>query len=121
VIASNVEVFKQVYGFEPDLVASSSSVAGSNGDDQALLIDPFGQVIDQFGVIGEDGTGTNHDFEDGKALRKSSIVKSSSTYDPSQWLLYNKRGAEGTIHQSLIAPSDYSPGTHPDQVLNNRN
>ena len=114
VIASNVEVFKQVYGFEPDLVASSSSVAGSNGDDQALLIDPFGQVIDQFGVIGEDGTGTNHDFEDGKALRKSSIVKASSTYDPSQWLLYNKRGAEGTIPQSLIAPSDYSPGTHPD-------
>jgi len=78
-------------------------------------------VVDQFGVIGEDGTGTNHDFEDGKALRKPSIVNSSPSFDPSQWLIYNKRGAEGTIEQSLIAPSDYSPGAHPDQVLNKRN
>jgi len=38
-----------------------------------------------------------------------------------QGLIYNKRGAEGTIEQSLIAPSDYSPGAHPDQVLNKRN
>jgi hypothetical protein len=78
-------------------------------------------VVDQFGVIGEDGTGTNHDFEDGEALRKPSIVNSSLSFDPSQWLIYNKRGAEGTIEQSLIALSDYSPGAHPDQVLNKRN
>lgn len=114
VIASNAETFKSVYGFEADLHASTSSVAGSNGDDQAFLIDPFGEIIDSFGVIGEDGTGTSHDFEDGKAVRKNTITTASAVFDSNQWIIYNKRGGAGTILQSLIAPQDYSPGTHPD-------
>lgn len=113
VIASNADEFESVYGFEADLIVSSSSVAGSNGDDQALLIDPFGIVIDVFGIIGEDGTGTSHDFEDGKALRMAPIEFASATFNPSQWIIYNKRGGEGTIKQSLNAPDDYSPGIHP--------
>lgn len=112
VIASNAEEFKSVYGFEADLYSSSSSAAGSNGDDQVRLIDPFGVIIDQFGIIGEDGTGTAHDFEDGKAIRKNEITQASATFDASQWMIYNKRGGVGTIRQSLIAPEDYSPGHH---------
>jgi len=114
VIASNEETFKSVYGFEADLYTSTASVAGSNGDDQALLIDPFGVIIDRFGILGEDGTGTAHDFEDGKALRKNTITTASVVFNPDQWMIYNKRGGAGTILQSLIAPQDYSPGTHPD-------
>jgi len=114
VIASNAETFKSVYGFEADVYTSTASVAGSNGDDQALLIDPFGVIIDRFGILGEDGTGTAHDFEDGKALRKNTITTASVVFNPDQWMIYNKRGGAGTILQSLIAPQDYSPGTHPD-------
>ncbi|MEM6895065.1 MAG: DUF5689 domain-containing protein, partial [Bacteroidota bacterium] len=70
VISPNAEEFELAYGFPPDLGVSTNSPADSNGDDNLELVDPFGKVIDVFGIIGEDGSGTNHEFEDGRALRK---------------------------------------------------
>ena len=69
-ISPNATEFETVYGFAPDLGVSTNSPADSNGDDSLELVDPFGTVIDVFGIVGEDGTGTNHEFEDGKAVRK---------------------------------------------------
>ena len=48
------------------LVHLENSAANSNGDDNIALVDPFGNLIDLFGVIGEDGSGTSHEFEDGR-------------------------------------------------------
>lgn len=110
VIAANDSVFQKIFGKEPDLVAGTNSVADSNGDDNIALYDPFGTLIDQFGVPGEDGSGTNHEFEDGGAFRKEEIQRASPDFMAKQWRIYNDTGAEGTIKQPLHAPEDYSPG-----------
>ncbi|MBT8210940.1 MAG: lamin tail domain-containing protein, partial [Eudoraea sp.] len=68
-IASDSVVFKEIYGFAPIMEGGVNSAADSNGDDNLLLRDPFGMVIDLFGRIGEDGSSTDHEFEDGRALR----------------------------------------------------
>ena len=102
--------FENVYGFAPDHEVSSNSAADSNGDDNIELIDPFGKVIDRFGIPGEDGTGTNHEFEDGGAFRNLNIQKGNPTYAFEEWIIYNDSGLEGTLKQPLNAPEGYSPG-----------
>jgi len=110
VIASNATEFQAVYGFLPDLEAGSNSPADSNGDDTIVLADPFDTVIDIFGVVGEDGSGTNHEFEDGRAVRKSTIAHGNPIYTFSEWTIYNDTGGAGTINQPQNAPQDYTPG-----------
>ncbi len=110
VMSSNPTVFEEVYGFPPDYKVISNSAADSNGDDNLDLIDPFGKVIDRFGIPGEDGTGTNHEFEDGGAFRRVVVQKANPDYNFEEWIIYNDTGAEGTINQTLNAPQDYGPG-----------
>ena len=110
VIASNPEVFEQTYGFAPDIEGGSNSPADSNGDDNLTLVDPFGQLIDIFGVIGEDGSGTSHEFEDGRAFRKNEVSMANRVFTISEWVVYNDTGASGTINQPQNAPGDFTPG-----------
>jgi hypothetical protein len=110
VISPNAEEFKNVYGFEPDIAVGTNSPADSNGDDTIVLVDPFGTIIDIFGVIGEDGSNTSHEFEDGKADRKIEIVSGNSVFTTSEWTIYNDTGDEGTINQPQNAPLDFTPG-----------
>lgn len=110
VIASDAQSFAQTYGFVPSLEAGFNSPADSNGDDNLVLVDPFGNVIDVFGVIGEDGSGTNHEFEDGRAVRNAFILRGNPVYLFSEWLLYNDTGGNGTINQPQNAPQDFTPG-----------
>jgi hypothetical protein len=109
-ISPNVTEFEAVYGFAPDMTVGTNSPADSNGDDNLQLIDPFGTVIDTFGIIGEDGSGTNHEFEDGRALRKPGILQANAIYDFEEWILYNDTGAAGTTNQPQNAPGDFTPG-----------
>lgn len=110
VIASDAESFEQIYGLAPDLEAGLNSPADSNGDDNLVLVDPFGNIIDVFGVVGEDGSGTNHEFEDGRAIRNAFVQSGNSEYTVSEWTLYNDTGGAGTINQPQNAPQDFSPG-----------
>ncbi len=110
VISPKAEEFELVYGFVPDLGVSTNSPADSNGDDNLELVDPFGTVIDVFGVIGEDGSGTNHEFEDGRAIRNPNILKANPVYTFSEWTIYNDTGEAGTIKSPQNAPEDFTPG-----------
>lgn len=109
VISPNGAEFEKVYGFVPDLAVGTNSAADSNGDDNLELADPFGKVIDVFGVIGEDGTGTNHEFEDGRAVRNAEIKRANPVYTFSEWTLYNDSGDSGTIKRPQLAPNDFTP------------
>ena len=111
VISPNEEEFERVYGFLPDLGVGTNTAADSNGDDNLELVDPFGTVIDVYGIIGEDGTGTDHEFEDGRALRNIEISKGNSTYTFSEWVIYNDTGDSGTINRPQMAPDDFSPNS----------
>ena len=110
VISPNEEEFRVVYGFIPDLVVSTGSAADSNGDDILVLVDPFDTVIDIFGAIGTDGSGTHHEFEDGRALRKPEINMGNTVYSFDEWLIYNDTGASGTINMPQQAPVNFTPG-----------
>ncbi len=110
VISPNAEEFELVYGFIPDLGVRTNSPADSNGDDNLELVDPFGTIIDIFGKVGEDGTGTNHEFEDGRAVRNLNIVEGNPIYTFDEWTIYNDSGEAGTIDQPQNAPEDFSPG-----------
>ncbi|MFP2995507.1 DUF5689 domain-containing protein [Spongiivirga sp. MCCC 1A20706] len=110
VISPNALAFENVYGFSPDLEAKNKLVADGNGDDNYDLIDVNGTIIDVFGVIGEDGTGTNHEFEDGRAFRNLNITKGNTTYTFSEWQIWNDTGEAATILEPQDAPEDFSPG-----------
>ena len=112
VISSDAERFQEIYGFASDLEGGTNSAADSNGDDNLELADPLNNIIDRFGIPGEDGTGTDHEFEDGGAFRKPDVLQGSPEFVPEQWIIYNDSGEAGTILQPLLAPEDYSPGVH---------
>ncbi len=111
-ISPNATGFESVYGFVPDMSVGTNTAADSNGDDNLELIDPFGNTIDLFGVIGEDGSGTTHEFEDGRAVRNPEIKKANPVFNFSEWTIYNDTGAEGTINSPQNAPEDFTPGIH---------
>ena len=106
------EAFKAIYGFEPDVIVQANGPADSNGDDNLQLVNPFGEVKDTFGRIGEDGTNTDHEFEDGRAVRRDSVKTSNPVYASSEWEIFNDTGAAGTTNLPQIAPADYNPGYH---------
>jgi len=110
IISPNASEFLNVYGFEPDLGVKKGGPSDSNGDDTIVLINPDGNVVDIFGLIGEDGSGTNHEFEDGRAMRDMSILKGNPVFEPTEWLIWNDTGNSGTIKQPQNAPDDFSPG-----------
>lgn len=111
--------FESIYGFAPNQAADPHSDGtinkvvtpiDSNGDDQILLIAPDGTVMDIFGIIGEDGSGTAHEFENGKAVRKMTVTQSNPVWDSSEWDVWNDTGANGTINDPQDAPADFTPG-----------
>ena len=110
VISPNASEFIAVYGFEPDIATGKNSPADSNGDDNLELVDAFGTTIDMFGVIGEDGTGTAHEFEDGRALRLTGVNDANPQFASEEWAIYNDSGDAGTVKLPQVAPQDFTPG-----------
>ena len=110
--SANPADYQRVYGQQPDVEVVQNSAADSNGDDNMVLIDAEGRVVDIFGIIGEDGSGTAHEFEDGRALRKDEIRKGSPIFTPAEWLIANDSGGNGTVKFPKIAPEDFTPSTH---------
>jgi VCBS repeat-containing protein len=83
-------------------------VAGGNGDDNYELYNDTGNLIDQFGVPGEDGTGTNHEYEDGRAERKIGVIQGNSIWDVDEWDIDND---EGLGDGPLNTDESFDPGS----------
>ena len=83
----------------------TGGVADSNGDDNIALLGPDGLIIDMFGVAGEDGSGTGHEFEDGRAERACG-TSSSATWIEADWNVDNDSGG-GDGNQ--YAPEGFDP------------
>ena len=112
IISPNGAAFNTAYGFAADQDIGTGGAADSNGDDQILLIDNTDNLnpitIDIFGVIGEDGTGTGHEFEDGRAERKGTVTSGNTTWDVNEWNVDNDSGGGNGIQN---APADFDPGS----------
>lgn len=104
--ANNATEFQSVYGFAPTASFGLQGVADSNGDDQIALRNGT-TIYDIFGVPGEDGTGTAHEFEDGRAERKSTVTAPNSTWNASEWNIDSDSG-DGDGPQD--APGGFDPG-----------
>ena len=101
--------FMTVYGVSADQFdGENNNVAGSNGDDNIELYDGNGTLIDQFGVPGEDGTNTNHEFEDGRAERIASVTTGNPTWDVAEWDIDND-GASFPGSGTQDAPDGFDP------------
>jgi hypothetical protein len=88
-IANNAD-FASCYGFAPNIVGGNGGPVDSNGDDQIAIIDGSSNIIDIFGVPGEDGTGTCHEFEDGIALRAElNVDPNAGNWNEAGWIVYS--------------------------------
>ena len=84
IICNDADKFNATFGLNCDLDIGTGGFADSNGDDNmALLLD--GVVVDMFGVPGEDGSGTAHEFEDGRAERAIDNATASAEWDSNGW------------------------------------
>jgi hypothetical protein len=112
VIAANGTNFQTVYGVAADIDAGSGGPADSNGDDQIALFNASDALVDIFGVPGEDGSGTCHEFEDGRAERKATVISANTTWTESEWNVWADSTISGcSTHTNFprTAPTDYDP------------
>jgi hypothetical protein len=102
VIACNADDFQAVYGFMPH--QSSGTVSG-NGDDAYFLYcggnHTNGALVDLYGEVNTDGSGTAWDYEDSRAVRKNYILQPNPLWAASEWIITS--GAE---------PARMNPGSH---------
>lgn len=78
--------YKLLFDNIPDI---ETTYISGNGDDVYELVDNTGARIDIFGVIGEDGNGTNWEYLDGRAVRKLTISSPNPVFTASEWLIYS--------------------------------
>ncbi|MDG1380713.1 MAG: lamin tail domain-containing protein, partial [Flavobacteriales bacterium] len=108
-IANNAN-FSNCYAFDADLVVGLGGPADSNGDDQIAIIDASGNIMDIFGVPGEDGSNTCHEFEDGIALRAADNTDpNAGTWASAGWVIYSDgSSATGCVNHNPNAAQDAS-------------
>jgi len=105
VVAYSSSDFQSAYGFSEDLY---NGYISGNGDDGYFLYyggdHATGTLVDQYGVLDEDGTGKSWEYTDSRAVRESSTVKSGSkaahTFDVGDWAITNDSNTD-----------DMTPGT----------
>ena len=105
IICNDDAKFTATYGMDCHMNISTGGFADSNGDDNMALLNN-GEIVDMFGVAGEDGTGTWHEFEDGRAERTADSV-SGCTVDCSGW--WNIDNDSGGGDGPQYAPEGFDP------------
>ncbi|MBC8256157.1 MAG: lamin tail domain-containing protein [Candidatus Marinimicrobia bacterium] len=107
ILCNDADKFSATYGLTCDQDIGTGGAADSNGNDNIAILDASGTVADIFGVPGEDGTGTGHEFEDGRAERGEGVSSGNATWDETEWNVDNDSGG-GDGNQ--YAPEGYDPG-----------
>ena len=100
--------YKTVFNDVPEI---ESTYINGTGDDVYELVDNTGVTIDIYGVIGEDGTGTNWEYLDGRAVRNLNITEPNSVFTINEWTVYSD-AANNLIsnpNSPKIAPNDFNP------------
>lgn len=108
-VASEQTQFNAFFGFNPDFTGSAVNI---NGDD-AIELFKNGSVIDTFGDINVDGSGTAWDYEDGWAYRLNGTGPDGSTFVLSNWGFSGINMLEGEgVTNNNNAPSPFPIGSY---------
>ncbi len=109
-IATESSNFNAWFGFNPDLVDDAS--VAINGDDAIELFYDSTKafsgneiVIDTFGEINQDGTGTSWEYTDGWAYRKNFTGPDSTSFNLANWTFSGTDALEGeSNNESASSP-----------------
>ena len=108
-VASEQPQFNAFFGFNPDFTGSAVNI---NGDD-AIELFKNGSVIDTFGNINIDGSGTAWDYEDGWAYRLNGTGPDGSTFVLANWGFSGINMLEGEgVTNNNNAPSPFPIGSY---------
>ena len=95
-ISQETTAFTSFFGFAPDFTSGAVSI---NGDDAIELFEN-GSVIDVFGDIAVDGSGTVWDYVDSWASRNPGSA-ASATFDPADWSFGGPNALDGETTNDL--------------------
>ena len=107
VIIANTD-FDDVFSIIPTI---ESNYISGNGDDVYELVDNTETRVDIFGIIGEDGNGTNWEYTDGQAKRKLDINNPNNIFTISEWEIASNANniLISNPNTQKNAPNDFSP------------
>ncbi len=86
VIANGTSNFNTAYGFNPDM--ANGNISGNGNDGYFLYKNgnhTTGTLVDAYGIIDQNGTGTPWEYQDSKAVRLYTVDSASSTWIAGQW------------------------------------
>lgn len=108
-VASEQTQFNAFFGFNPDFTGSAVNI---NGDD-AIELFKNGSLIDTFGDVNVDGSGTAWDYEDGWAYRLNGTGPDGSTFVLANWGFSGINMLEGEgVTNNNNAPSPFPIGSY---------
>jgi predicted extracellular nuclease len=105
-VASEIDGFTAFFGSAPDYDTSSM---GINGDD-AIELFKDGSVIDTFGDINTDGSGTTWEYLDGWAYRMSGQTANGGSFEASNWTYSGVDALDGST-TNTDAATPFPAGT----------
>ena len=105
-VASEVDGFTAFFGSAPDY---DTTELGINGDD-AIELFKDGSVIDTFGDINADGSGTAWEYLDGWAYRTSGQTANGGSFEASNWTYSGVDALDGST-TNTDATSPFPTGT----------
>jgi hypothetical protein len=85
--------FTTVFGSEPDVL--SGVISGNGNDAYGLVFN--GTLIDVYGVVGTDGTGTPWDYVDQVAQRAGTVTGPTTAFDVAEWSLSTTATSFGVV------------------------
>ncbi|MDD4118154.1 MAG: fibronectin type III domain-containing protein, partial [Kiritimatiellae bacterium] len=115
VLGYNQTDYESSYSDVADLY--SGNISG-NGDDGYFLCSgggygAGGTLVDSYGVIDQDGSGYDWEYENTRAVRNSDIISPSTTWTSSEWTIPSSANvADMTPHSHTVS------GGSPDYVTN---
>jgi hypothetical protein len=94
-----------------DVPEVETTYISGNGDDVYELVDNTGETMDIYGVIGEDGSGTNWEYLDGQAVRNIDVNEPNAIFTISEWTVYSAATNNLINYPNMPknAPDDYTP------------
>lgn len=102
VISYNIPDFVSSYFFQAE---QASTIVSGNGNDGYFLYKNgdhlSGRLVDSYGHIDQDGSGTLWEYTDSRVIRKDTVISANSIWNSDEWIIY-----------SQAATGDMDPGRY---------